>query len=169
MGRACLDSFRDLSWGYFSVLRILFYRGYLIKILFSKKKKKKDQPSISDLLSVVTNLLIEYGYIYKDKNQPLVAFICSCFYSINQIWSEAFKEDSVFNSAQILVKLNYNFDQYLLVMLNSCVLPLIKDLNRDFGLLNSTPGEDLITLSCPQGSRWITCPSALKQKISFFT
>ena len=128
---------------------------------------KDDQPSISDLLSVGTNLLIEFGYIYKDKNQPLVAFICSCFYSINQIWSEAFKEDSVFNSAQILVKLNYNFDQYLLVMLNSCVLPMIKDLNRDFGLLISTPGEDLITLSCPQGSRLITCPSPLGKKIPF--
>ena len=83
------------------------------------------------------------------------------------MWSEAFKEICVFDSSQIMVKLNFNFDQYLLVMLNSCVLPMIKDLNRDFGSLHSTPGKGLVPSSSSQASRMITCPTSQGKKIPF--
>ena len=42
-----------------------------------------------------------------------------------------------------------------------------KKKNRDFGFLKTTPGEDLNTLSGPQGSRLITCPSALGKNYPF--
>ena len=139
----------------------------LLTLNATGKMINDDQPSISDLLSVGTSLLVEFGYTNTVKNQPLVAFISSCFFSINQTWSEAFKENTVFNSIEIMNKLNYNFDQYLLVMLNACVLPWIKVINKDFGFLKTAPGEDQNTHSCLQGSRLITCPSALGRNFPF--
>ena len=52
-------------------------------------------------------------------------------------------------------------------MLNSCILPMIEDINREFGTLHSTPGIGLVSSSSSQVSRMITCPSSPGKKIPF--